>query len=78
MAQKNADGIMAFETALAKVSQGVTDRRDPEKIYHLMPVETLEKDFPADQFVIFEDAVGSPRVSERISSKLQPYAVAKR
>ena len=63
-AQKQADGIMAFETALAKASQGVTDRRDPEKIYHLMPVSALEKDFPADQFVIFEDSIGSPHVTE--------------
>ena len=63
-AQKQADGIMAFETTLAKASQGVTDRRDPEKIYHLMPVSALEKDFPADQFVIFEDSIGSPHVTE--------------
>lgn len=64
VAQKNADGIMTFETALAKASQGVTDRRDPEKIYHLIPIATLEKDLPAEQFEVFEDAVGSPRVTE--------------
>ena len=63
-ALKQADGIMAFETALAKASQNVTDRRDPDKIYHLVPVATLEKNFPAEQFVRFEDAIGSPHVSE--------------
>ncbi len=38
VAAKDADGIMAFETALAKASDSVTDRRDPAKIYHLVPV----------------------------------------
>ena len=63
-ALKQAEGIMAFETALAQASQGVTDRRDPDKIYHLVPVATVEKDLPADQFVKFEDAIGSPHVTE--------------
>jgi len=37
----NAQAIMQLETALAKVSMDVTSRRDPNKIYHLMPVSEL-------------------------------------
>ena len=32
---------MALETALAKVSMDVTDRRDPHKVYHMMAVKQL-------------------------------------
>ncbi len=63
-AQKDAEGIMAFETALAKASMGVTERRDPEKVYHLVPVSSVAKEFPAGVFAQFEDAVHSPRVTE--------------
>jgi putative endopeptidase len=63
-AKKQADGIMAFETALAKASQGVTERRDPEKIYHLVPVAEVEKGFSKAQFENFENAIHSPLVSE--------------
>ncbi len=64
MAKKQADGIMAFENGLAKASMSVTDQRDPDKVYHLVPVATIEKEFPAGQFGKFEDAVGSPHVIE--------------
>ena len=59
-AAKDAAGIMAFETGLAKISMGVVDRRDPDKTYHLVPVATIEKDFPAGTFAQFENAVHSP------------------
>ena len=38
---------MAIETALAKGSLDVTSRRDPEKIYHRMPVKQLVDMNPA-------------------------------
>lgn len=63
-AKKQADGIMAFETGLARASMGVTERRDPEKVYHLVPISTVQKEFPAGQLYKFQDAVGSPHVSE--------------
>jgi endothelin-converting enzyme/putative endopeptidase len=63
-AQKDAAGIMAFETTLAKASMPVTERRDPEKIYHLQTIAEFNNTFPADSFNAFQDAVGSPRVSE--------------
>jgi putative endopeptidase len=63
-AQKDATAIMAFETTLAKASMPVTERRDPEKIYHLQTMDVFEKTFPEDAFNTFQDAVGSPRVTE--------------
>ncbi len=63
-AQKDAAAIMVFETALAKASMPVTERRDPEKIYHLQTIEEFNKTFPADGFNSFQTAVGSPHVSE--------------
>lgn len=63
-AMKQADAILTFETGLAKASLSVTEQRDPEKVYHLVPVATIEKEFPEGQFGKFEDAVGSPHVTE--------------
>jgi len=62
-AAKDAQNIMAMETALAKASLGVVDLRDPEKTYHLQPIATfMEQTGPS--FTDFEDAVHSPRVTE--------------
>ncbi len=63
-AQKDANAIMTFETALARASLSVTDMRDPENIYHLKSIETFEATLPGVDFGAFEDAVHSPRVSE--------------
>ena len=63
-ARKDADAIMAFETALAKASMGVTERRDPEKIYHLVPVSTISRQFPLGMFTQFQDAVHAPHIEE--------------
>jgi len=63
-AQKDAAAIMAFETALAKASMGVTDLRDPEKTYHLQPIATFEATIPGVNFPQFEEGIHSPKVSE--------------
>jgi putative endopeptidase len=63
-AKKDAHSILAFETELAKASLGVTERRDPEKIYHLQPIATFEATVPGMNFGAFEDAVHSPHVAE--------------
>jgi putative endopeptidase len=63
-AKKDADAIMAFETSLAKASLGVTEMRDPEKIYHLQPIATFEATMPGVNFGEFQDAIRSPRVTE--------------
>jgi len=63
-AAKEATSIMAFETKLANASMGVTERRDPEKTYHLVPISNITKNFPMGTFGRFEDAVHSPHVTE--------------
>ncbi len=63
-AQKDADGILAFETELAKGSLGVVDLRDPDKTYHLQPIATFTSSLPGVDFNAFEKAVHSPAVTE--------------
>ena len=63
-ARKDADAIMAMETALAKGSMGVTEMRDPEKVYHLQPIATFEKSLPGVDFAAFQREVGSPTITE--------------
>lgn len=63
-ALKQANDIMRFETALAKASMGVTERRDPLNTYHLVPVADVSRNFPMSLFSQFESAIHSPRVSE--------------
>lgn len=40
-AASDAQKIMAFETALAKVSMDITSQRDPKNVYHPMPISQL-------------------------------------
>jgi endothelin-converting enzyme/putative endopeptidase len=54
---------------------GVTERRDPEKTYHLVPIAEITKDFPMGTFGRFEDAVHSPHVTE-INDANPPYIPA--
>jgi endothelin-converting enzyme/putative endopeptidase len=63
-AAKQADAIMAFETALAKSSMGVTEMRDPEKIYHMQPIATFEAAVPGIDLPVFLDAMHSPHIAE--------------
>ncbi len=63
-ATQEANSIMAFETVLAKASMPVTERRDPEKTYHLQTIATFEAEIPGVSFGEFQDAMHSPRVAE--------------
>ena len=63
-AATDANDIMEFETKLAKASMSVTERRDPEKVYHLVPITDVTRNFPMGTFGRFEDAVHSPKVTE--------------
>lgn len=63
-AKKDADTVMAIETALAKGSLDRVSRRDPEKVYHRMTVKELEAlgpDFQWNQY--FRDS-GAPPFTE--------------
>jgi endothelin-converting enzyme/putative endopeptidase len=63
-AATDANDIMEFETSLAKASMSVTERRDPDKVYHLVPIADVTKYFPMGTFGRFEEAVHSPHVTE--------------
>src|SRR5579859_4419216 len=64
VATKHANEIMAFEIALAKVSMGNVERRDPEKIYHLESVEKFAADTPNLRVADFLKEAGTPPVTE--------------
>jgi endothelin-converting enzyme/putative endopeptidase len=63
-AATDANDIMEFETKLAKASMGITERRDPEKVYHLVPIGDVTKYFPMGTFGRFEEAIHSPHIAE--------------
>jgi endothelin-converting enzyme/putative endopeptidase len=63
-AGKNAADIMAFETALAKVSMGNVERRDPDKIYHMRLVTKFASDTPNLSVAEFLKDAGAPPVTE--------------
>jgi putative endopeptidase len=63
-ATSDAEAIMKLETSLAQVSMDITSRRDPNKIYHLMPVSDLATLAPAISWDRFIAASGAPKVSE--------------
>jgi endothelin-converting enzyme/putative endopeptidase len=52
--------VMNIETALAKGSLDVTSRRDPEKIYHRLPVKELIAMNPSIEWERYLAAIGAP------------------
>jgi endothelin-converting enzyme/putative endopeptidase len=61
-AQSDAGKIMALETALAKASLTVTQRRDPASIYHKLPLTDLEKMDPVFAWNRYVRATDTPPV----------------
>jgi endothelin-converting enzyme/putative endopeptidase len=59
-----ARAILQLETVLAKGSQDVTTRRDPNKIYHLMPVSELAALAPGLAWSRLLTSSGAPPVTE--------------
>ena len=71
-AQDAAVRIMKLETALAESSLSITEQRDPEKLYHKMPVRQLQALAPAVDWVAFFSesgvkAMASPAASVDVS-----------
>ena len=63
-AKIDAANIMTLETALAKASLGVVDMREPEKTYHLQPIETFMASSPAPASPTLKTP-STPRASPR-------------
>jgi endothelin-converting enzyme/putative endopeptidase len=61
-ATENAKQIMAMETALAKASMGVVERRDPENVYHIVTVKAFAAETNPLNVNAFLKEVGSPTV----------------
>jgi putative endopeptidase len=60
IAAKKAQTVMAIETALAKGHLDVTSRRDPDKIYHRLPVKDLADMAPSIDWTKYLAGVGAP------------------
>jgi putative endopeptidase len=65
-----ADTVMKIETTLAAASMSRTDIRDPEKIYHRMSVEDLQKLTPHFDWTVYFKAIGFPGI--RVVNASQP------
>ncbi|HEX5234067.1 MAG TPA: M13 family metallopeptidase [Silvibacterium sp.] len=63
-ATRDAQKIMALETALAKVSMDITSQRDPKNVYHPMPVSQLSGLAPEIAWTEFFDRTGAPAISD--------------
>jgi putative endopeptidase len=63
-ATSDAKKIMNLETALAKVSLDITSRRDPKKIYHMMPVKELEAITPEFSWNHFLADIKTPPITD--------------
>ncbi len=62
VAESDAQKIMAIETALAKASMTVVERRDPEKLYHKRPVTDLDSMAPTFAWNRYLRAMDTPPV----------------
>ena len=63
-AQSQAQSVMDLETALAKASQGVVERRDPQKIYHMESLTAFAAGTPAIDATEYVRAIGSPSIQQ--------------
>ncbi len=59
-AAKTADDVLRIETALAKASMPMEEMRDPDKIYHPMPVSELKTVAPGFEWSNFFEAQHAP------------------
>jgi putative endopeptidase len=63
-AQSDAQAVMNMEIAMAKVSMGNVERRDPANVYHLTPLASVESSAPRLNMPMFLTSVGAPPVTE--------------
>ena len=85
-AKADAETVMKMETTLAKGSLDLVSRRDPEKVYHKMSTQDLEKLAPLFRWNVFlRDArspqfqslnVASPDFFKTLNAAIQDYTLA--
>jgi putative endopeptidase len=66
----DADTVMKIETTLANASMTRVETRDPEKIYHRMAAEDLQKLTPHFDWAVYFKAIGFPGI--RVVNASQP------
>src|SRR5262245_19364931 len=62
-AAKDAEAVMRFETALAKAALDRVSRRDPEKVYHRLTPEELQKLTPNFDWSRYFRGIGGPAIA---------------
>lgn len=63
-AKAKADTVLKVETALAKNSMDLVERRDPEKVYHKMTTGELAKLTPSFDWPYYLSHIGAPAVPD--------------
>jgi putative endopeptidase len=61
-AQKQAETVMRLETAMAKVSEDVTSRRDPASVYHKMTMEQFRGLSDSFDWTLYFDEIKAPKM----------------
>lgn len=59
-----ASTVLAFETELAKASQGMVERRDPKNVYHRMNGKQLAETASGLDWQVFLAGIGAPKMKE--------------
>jgi putative endopeptidase len=67
-AATDARNILAFETELAKASMTITERRDPENVYHPQTLAEFQSSLHGVPFGPFLEAIHSPHITNLINS----------
>jgi endothelin-converting enzyme/putative endopeptidase len=62
-ARKDAESVMRLETALAKTALDRVSRRDPEKVYHRLTPEELQKLTPNFDWARYFRGIGGPPIT---------------
>lgn len=63
-AEQEAEAVMTLETKLAKASLTAAEMRDPERVYHLMTLDELQKIAPDYPWAEYFEKIGAPQVKE--------------
>ncbi len=58
--EKSAQSVLAFETALTKNALSPVDRRDPQKLYHILSKGRIKELAPVIQWDSYFDQIGAP------------------
>jgi putative endopeptidase len=72
-AERKMEAAWAIEHRIGVKTLNQVDRRDPQKIIHVMPWEQLLKDFAGINWIGYRDALGYPKDIDKVDvSQLEP------